>query len=68
MEKLESIKNINFSETKSLCRLADLYNAGIKDKEIQTYSRLFSGLTITLSIISAICLGIMACYLIYIYC
>jgi hypothetical protein len=34
MDKFENIKNKNTSETKSLGRLADLYNAGIKDKEI----------------------------------
>jgi len=66
MHKIKSSKNN--SEVKNLDQLADLYNEGINNKEKSTYSRSFNGLIITLSTISAVCLGIMACYLIYIYC
>jgi len=66
MHKIKDNKN-NF-EIKNLDQLADLYNEGINNKEKSTYSRSFNGLIITLSTISAACLGIMVCYLIYIYC
>ncbi len=59
----------NNLEIKNLDQLADLYNEGINNKEKNnTYSRSFNGLIIVLSTISAVCLGIMVCYLIYIYC
>ena len=63
MDKTKEVSN-----NKSLDKLADLYNEGIKNKKKNSFSRLFNGIVIILSSISAACLGIIICYLIYIYC
>ena len=46
----------------------DKLNKGIKNKNKNSFSRLFNGIVIILSSISAACLGIIIGYLIYIYC
>ena len=56
------------ADNKNLDKLADLYNKGIENKNKNSFSRLFNGIVIILSIISASCLGIIIGYLIYVYC
>ncbi|MBP5256865.1 MAG: hypothetical protein J6Y96_00740 [Mycoplasma sp.] len=68
MNNTKNTKNYKTSKSENLDKLADLYNEGIKNKKKSSYSLLFNGIVIILSSISAVCLGIMICHLIYIYC
>lgn len=65
---MDKTTNKEIPDNKNLDKLADLYSKGIKNKEKNSFSRLFNGIVIVLSSISAVCLGIMICYLIYVYC
>jgi len=65
---MNKIENKEIPDNKNLDKLANLYSEGVKNKEKNSFSRLFNGIVIILSCISAICLGIMISYLIYAYC
>ena len=60
--------NNNNSESKSIDKLSSLYEEGIKNKDKISYSLLFNSLVISLSSISAICIGIVICYIFYVFC
>ena len=63
----QDLNNKN-SESKSIDKLSALYDEGIKNKDKINYSLLFNGLVLSLSSLSAICIGITICYLLYVFC
>lgn len=58
----------NNSELRSVDKLSSLYEEGVKSKDKINFSLLFNSLVISLSSLSAICIGIVACYLLYVFC
>lgn len=63
----QDLNNKN-SESKSIDKLSVLYDEGIKNKDKINYSLFFNGLVLSLSSLSAICIGVTICYLLYVFC
>ena len=63
----QNLDNKN-DESKSIDKLSSLYDEGIKNKDKISYSLAFNNIVIFLSSLSAICLGVMICYLLYVFC